>query len=119
MMLRRLSIVLFIVVVIASAPTVAQNAPSTRDLERLNWMEFKNSCPRRCRPCCSRWARSRLTVSRRTARTSCARRDGRDIAARVNAMVAPVIPYGITASLGAYPGGLTMPEDVYKGYDAR
>jgi len=38
------------------------------------------------------------------------------IAGRVNGMIAPVIPYGVTGSLDAYPGAFTIPEDVYRGY---
>jgi creatinine amidohydrolase len=45
-MLSRLSIGMFVVAIITtSAPAVAQNAPSTRDLERINWMEFKEVVP--------------------------------------------------------------------------
>jgi creatinine amidohydrolase len=40
----------------------------------------------------------------------------KEIAPRVNAMIAPVIPYGFTGILDAYPGGFTVPEDVYRAY---
>src|SRR5438552_16707198 len=40
----------------------------------------------------------------------------REIAPRVNAMVAPVIPYGFTGTLDAYPGSFTIPEDAYRAY---
>jgi creatinine amidohydrolase len=40
----------------------------------------------------------------------------REIATRVNAMVAPVVPYGFTGVLDAYPGSFTIPEDVYRAY---
>ena len=40
----------------------------------------------------------------------------RAIAARTNALIAPVIPYGITGSMDAYPGAFTIPEDVYRPY---
>ena len=40
----------------------------------------------------------------------------RAIASRVNAMIAPVIPYGFTGVLDAYPGGFTIPEDTYRAY---
>ena len=38
------------------------------------------------------------------------------IAARVNAMVAPVVAYGFTGILDAYPGGFTIPEETYRLY---
>lgn len=40
----------------------------------------------------------------------------RAISDRVNAMIAPVVPYGFTGSLDAYPGSFTIPEDVYRAY---
>ena len=40
----------------------------------------------------------------------------REIAPRVNAMVAPVIPYGFTGILDAYPGSFTVPEEAYRAY---
>ncbi len=40
----------------------------------------------------------------------------REIAPRVNAMIAPVVPYGFTGSLDAYPGSFTIPENVYREY---
>ena len=40
----------------------------------------------------------------------------REIAERVKAMIAPVIPYGFTGSLDAYPGSFTIPEETYRAY---
>ena len=40
----------------------------------------------------------------------------RDIAPRVDAMVAPVVPYGFTGSMDAYPGAFTVPSEAYRGY---
>ena len=40
----------------------------------------------------------------------------REIAPRVNAMIAPAIPYGFTGVMDAYPGSFTIPEDAYRAY---
>src|SRR5947208_14628258 len=40
----------------------------------------------------------------------------RAIASRVNAMIAPVVPYGFTGIMDAYPGSFTIPEDAYRAY---
>lgn len=40
----------------------------------------------------------------------------RVIAPMVNAMIAPVVPYGFTGILDAYPGSFTVPEPVYREY---
>lgn len=104
-------------IVAVSTPAAAQPAPTTRDLERINWMEFKELVPSKVPtvllPLGSLEAHG---VTANGADILAPLAMARDIAERVNAMVAPVVPYGITASLAAYPGGLTIPDDAYKGY---
>jgi creatinine amidohydrolase len=98
-------------------PAAAQQAPTTRDLERINWMEFKELVPAKVPtvllPLGSLEAHG-VTANGTDILSPVAM--ARDPAGRVNAMVAPVVPYGITASLAAYPGGLTIPDDAYKAY---
>ena len=40
----------------------------------------------------------------------------KQIAPKLNAMIAPVIPFGVTGGLDAYPGSFTIPEDAYRPY---
>src|SRR6202007_289689 len=40
----------------------------------------------------------------------------KEIAPRLNAMIAPVIAYGFTGMLDAYPGSFTVPEEPYRAY---
>jgi len=40
----------------------------------------------------------------------------KEIAPRVNAMIAPVVPYGFTGVLDVYPGSFTIPENIYRDY---
>jgi creatinine amidohydrolase len=40
----------------------------------------------------------------------------RKIAGEVNAMIAPIIPYGITGSMDAYPGAFSISEAAYRAY---
>jgi creatinine amidohydrolase len=40
----------------------------------------------------------------------------RSVARRVNAMVAPVVPYGITGSMDAFPGSFSISEPAYRAY---
>jgi creatinine amidohydrolase len=102
------------------APSVlatAQEGPTTREMERINWMEFREWVP-------SKIATVLLPLGSLEAHGVTANGAdileplamARDIAGRVNAMVAPAVPYGVTASLAAYPGGLTIPEDAYRAY---
>jgi creatinine amidohydrolase len=117
MPIRRLALGFVAAIIAASAPAAGQAVPSTRDLERINWMEFAEVVPSKVPtvllPLGSLEAHG-VTANGTDIISPVAM--ARDIAARVNAMVAPAVPYGVTASLAAYPGGLTIPEDAYKGY---
>jgi creatinine amidohydrolase len=65
----------------------AASAQTTRELERINWMEFREYVPAKV-----------TTVLLPLA------------------FIAPVVPYGFTGSMDAYPGTFTVPEDVYRAY---
>jgi len=91
--------------------------PSTREMERINWMEFREWVPDKIRT---------VLLPLGTLEAHGCIANGTDIIApvamaraiaqRVNAMIAPVVPYGFTGILDAYPGGFTIPEDVYRAY---
>jgi creatinine amidohydrolase len=91
--------------------------PSTREMERVNWMEFREWVPAKI---------DIVLLPLGTIEAHGVTANGTDIIApvamakeiapRVNAMIAPAIPYGFTGILDAYPGGFTVPEDVYRAY---
>lgn len=99
------------------AAGAAAQEPSTRELERINWMEFREVVPARVET---------VLVPLGTLEPHGVTANGADIIApvaiaraiapRVNAMVAPVIPYGMTGSMDAYPGAFTIPEEAYRPY---
>lgn len=101
----------------AAALPAAGQQPSTRELERINWMEFREQVPARI---------DTVLVPLGTLEPHGVTANGADIIApqaiartiaeRVNAFVAPVIPYGITGSMDAYPGAFTVPEAAYRPY---
>ena len=92
-------------------------APSTREMERINWMEFREWVPGKI---------NTVLLPLGTIEPHGVTANGADILApvaiakeiapRVNAMIAPVIPYGFTGVMDAYPGAFTVPEDVYRAY---
>ena len=94
-----------------------KDQPATREMERLNWMEFREWVPAKV---------NTVLLPLGTMEAHGVTANGTDIIApvamaraiapRVNAMVAPVVPYGFTGILDAYPGGFTIPEDVYRAY---
>ena len=98
------------------ASAAAAQAP-TRELERINWMEFREVVPKRV---------DTVLVPLGTLEPHGVTANGADIIApwrspalspsRTNAPIAPVIPHGITGSMDAYPGAFTVPEEVYRPY---
>src|SRR5438874_7517834 len=94
-----------------------QGDPSTREMERINWMEFRESVPAKI---------NTVLLPLGTLEAHGVAANGTDIIApvamaraiaeRVNAMIAPAVPYGFTGILDAYPGSFTIPEDAYRAY---
>src|SRR6266478_2770106 len=94
-----------------------QNAPSTREMERINWIEFRDWVPTQIQT---------VLLPLGTLEPHGVAPNGTDILApvaiaravapRVNAMIAPVIPYGFTGIMDAYPGSFTVPEGAFRNY---
>lgn len=95
----------------------AQDIVSTREMDRINWMEFKDTVP------------SKVTtvllptgtlephgVINNGADNTAPAAMARTIAARTNAMIAPTLPYGITGSMEAYPGAFQITEAAYRPF---
>jgi creatinine amidohydrolase len=93
------------------------DGPSTREMERISWLEFREWIPAKI---------DTVLLPLGTMEAHGVIPNGTDIIApvvmakeiapRVNAMIAPVIPYGFTGILDAYPGSFTIPEDIYRAY---
>lgn len=93
------------------------SGPSTRELERINWMEFREWVPDKI---------DTVLLPLGTLEAHGVTANGtdiiipltmaREIAPRVNAMIAPAVPYGFTGSLDAFPGNFTIPENIYREY---
>jgi creatinine amidohydrolase len=93
------------------------SGPSTREMERINWLEFAEWVPAKIKT---------VLLPLGTLEAHGAIPNGTDIiapvaiaraiAARVNAVIAPVVAYGFTGVLDAYPGSFTVPENVYREY---
>jgi creatinine amidohydrolase len=100
------------------APRKSRHARERR-LSRLNWMEMGEVVPRRIHTVLlpvgtleAHGITSLGTDNEIPARLSEA------IAERLNALVAPTIPFGVTAHLGALAGGTHVPPAVFSDYVA-
>jgi creatinine amidohydrolase len=99
------------------APEPQADVVSTREMERINWMEFKEVVPSKIRT---------VLLPTGTLEPHGVVNNGADntapfaiaktIARRVNAMIAPTVPYGITGSMEAYPGAFQITEAAYRPF---
>lgn len=111
-----------ILLVICSAATaaIAQNDKdfvSTREMERINWMEFRDVVPSRI---------NTVLLPTGTLEPHGVINNGADntapfaiaktIARRTNAMIAPTLAYGITGAMEAYPGAFQITEAAYRPF---
>lgn len=90
---------------------------STREMDRINWMEFKDVVPSKIEtvllPAGTLEPHGVINNGAdNTAPTAMAK----TIAKRTNAMIAPTLPYGITGSMEAYPGAFQITEAAYRPF---
>jgi creatinine amidohydrolase len=117
-MVRTIS-VLFLITILGFG-ILAQNDKdfvSTREMDRINWMEFRDVVPSKT---------NTVLLPTGTLEPHGVINNGADntapfamaktIAQRVNAMIAPTLPYGITGSMEAYPGAFQITESAYRPF---
>ncbi|MBU2527409.1 MAG: creatininase family protein [Bacteroidetes bacterium] len=117
-----MKIILFACIVFTtSCPFLkAQSNPkhiSTREMDRINWMEFRDFVPGKINTVLlpTGTLEPHGVVNNgadNTAPTAMAK----TLAERVNAMIAPTLPYGITGSMEAYPGAFQISEKAYRPF---
>jgi creatinine amidohydrolase len=115
----RLAFLLLCLIAAAARNAGAQTSDivGTRDLSDINWMEFKEAVPSKINTVIlpTGTLEPHGVVNNGadiTAPVAIARRIARD----VNALVAPISPYGITGSMDAYPGAFSISETAYRAY---
>jgi creatinine amidohydrolase len=120
-MMKVASMTLFCLLLTMSLCAVARgqaaDGPSTREMTDINWMEFREVVPSKI---------NTVILPTGTIEPHGVINNGADITApvaiarkiapEVNAMIAPIIPYGITGSMDAYPGAFSISESAYRAY---
>lgn len=92
-------------------------AAQEREMERINWMEFKELVPSKVKTVLlPTGTLEPHGVANNGADITAPLAMARTLAPRLNAMIAPVVPYGITGSMEAYPGAFQIPEAAYRPY---
>lgn len=118
--MKTTTIAISLVVLLMTAGLKAQTSKdfiSTREMERINWMEFRDTVPSKT---------NTVLMPTGTLEPHGVINNGADntapfamaktIAQRVNAMIAPTLPYGITGSMEAYPGAFQITEAAYRPF---
>jgi len=95
----------------------AQQNPTTRDMNLINWMEFAMFVPDKI---------NTVLLPTGTLEPHGVINNGADntaptamayaIAAEVNALIAPTLNYGMTGSMAAYPGAFQISEQSYRSF---
>ena len=98
-------------------PQTIRDVVSTREMDRINWMEFKEVVPSKINtvllPTGTLEPHGVINNGAdNTAPTAMAK----TIAPRVNALIAPTLPYGMTGSMEAYPGAFQITEAAYRPF---
>jgi creatinine amidohydrolase len=111
------SILLLFIFVFSTFAQSDKDIVSTRDMERINWMEFRDVVPSKT---------STVLLPLGTLEPHGVVNNGADITApvaiartiarRTNAMIAPALPYGITGSMEAFPGAFQISEAAYRPF---
>ena len=104
--------------VAAQTPSnVQRDSVSTREMERINWMEFREVVPARIQTVLlPTGTLEPHGVANNGADNTAPTAIARHIARRVNALIAPTLPYGMTGSLEAYPGAFQITEAAYRPF---
>ena len=109
----------FVLAGLASVLCLLAQEPRTRELSDLNWSEFRGLVPSRIEtvllPTGTVEAHG---VIHNGADNSAPLALSRSMAPKVNALVAPLIPYGVTGSLDGYPGTFQISTEAYKAFVA-
>ena len=95
----------------------AQDIVSTREMDRINWMEFREVVPARIQTVLlpTGTLEPHGVINNGADNTAPAAIAAR-IARRTNAMIAPTLAYGMTGSLEAYPGAFQISESAYRPF---
>lgn len=100
-----------------AAGQTAGKVPSTREMNFLCWQEFKELVPQKITtvllPAGSLEAHGVIPNGTDNLAPEAM---ARDIATKVNALIAPTLNYGVTASLKGYPGTISISESAFEAF---
>src|SRR5688572_15761814 len=117
-MKRSLTLILsFAVFASLGLSQIGKDIVSTREMDRINWMEFKEVVPAKIKTVIlPTGTLEPHGVVNNGADNTAPMAMAKTIARRTNALIAPTLPYGITGSMEAYPGAFQISEAAYRPF---
>lgn len=113
----RPALVLAVAALAVPALAEAPKPPRTREMARINWLEFREWVPERIQTVLLPLGTLEPHgVTASGADILAPEAIARELAPRLDAMVAPTIPYGFTGSMDAYPGAFSVAAEPYRAY---
>ena len=95
----------------------AQEEPTTRQMNLINWMEFAEVVPDQIETVLMPVGTLEPHgVIPNGSDNLAPEAMAKEVAEQVNAMIAPTLNYGVTGSLAAYPGAFAISEESYRGF---
>lgn len=113
------ALILAVILSCAASTVSAQDSDivTTREMDRINWMEFREVVPSKINTVLlPTGTLEPHGVANNGADNTAPLAIARRIARRLNAMIAPVLPYGMTGTLAAYPGAFQITESAYRPF---
>ncbi len=111
------AVLLLLIIPILSGNIRAQESPTTREMNLINWLEFEKFVPEKIETVLlPTGTLEPHGVIPNGSDNLAPEAMARELASEVNAMVAPTLNYGMTGTLAAYPGAFAMSEEVYRAF---
>tara|TARA_R110002124_G_scaffold286310_1_gene466839 strand:+ start:22926 stop:23795 length:870 start_codon:yes stop_codon:yes gene_type:complete len=109
------SVILLSILIATTCFSFAQEAPTTREMNLINWMEFAEFVPDQIETVLLPVGTLEPHgVIPNGADNLAPERMAKEFAGELNAMIAPTLNYGMTGSLQAYPGAFAISEEAYE-----
>lgn len=108
-------IAILLLLAIGTSVTFAQNEPTTREMNLINWMEFSEFVPDKIETVLLPVGTLEPHgVIPNGSDNLAPERIAKEVSERLNAMIAPTLNYGVTGSLQGYPGSFAVSEEAYR-----
>lgn len=108
---------IFLTLFAITSISFAQQNPSTREMDRINWMEFADFVPEKINTVLlPTGTLEPHGVANNGADNTAPTAMAKELADVLNALIAPTLNYGITGSMANYPGAFQITEEAYRPF---